>query len=133
MGDSGLGQLAYDKGIRILAATQADDVAMEDAKLGQGLLSYALAAEGLTATGGKADIDGDEAIGLDEWLRYGEQRLPSLSSDVRLRQIKPGSGGARAIEFHDLAPNAAKRRVQKPSLFDFNAAPSQVVLRDRVR
>ena len=133
MGDSGLGQLAYDKGIRILAATQADDVAMEDQNLGQGLLSYALAAEGLTATGGKADIDGDKVIGLDEWLRYGEQRLPGLSNDLRLAQIKPGAGGARAIEFHDLAPNAAKRRVQKPSLFDFNAAPSRVVLRDRVR
>ena len=133
MGDSGLGQLAYDKGIRILAATQADDVAMEDAKLGQGLLSYALAAEGLTATGGKADLDGDRAIRLDEWLNYGVARLPELSSDVRLAQLRPGASGARAIEFHDLAPTAAKRRVQKPSLFDFNAAPSRVVLRDRVR
>ena len=132
MGDSGLGQLAYDKGIRILAATQADDVALEDDKLGQGLLSYALAAEGLTATGGKADLDGDRAIRLDEWLNYGVVRLPSLSNDVRLGQIKPGTGGARAIEFHDLAPNAAKRRVQKPSLFDFNAKSSRVVLRERV-
>ena len=60
MGDSGLGQLAYDKGIRILAATQADDVALEDARLGQGLLTYALAVDGLGA--GEADLDGDGDI-----------------------------------------------------------------------
>jgi uncharacterized caspase-like protein len=42
MGDRGRGQLAYDKGMRILAATQADNVALESEKLGQGLLTYAL-------------------------------------------------------------------------------------------
>ncbi|HVK53127.1 MAG TPA: caspase family protein, partial [Pseudoxanthomonas sp.] len=63
MGDSGLGQLAYDKGIRILAATQADDVALEDARLGQGLLTYALAVDGLTA--GDADLDSDGMIRID--------------------------------------------------------------------
>lgn len=55
MGDPGLGQLAFDKGIRILAATQANDVALEDGKLGHGLLSFALN-EGL---GGRADADGN--------------------------------------------------------------------------
>ena len=43
MGDAGLGQLAFDKGIRILAASQADDVALESAVLRQGLLTFALA------------------------------------------------------------------------------------------
>jgi hypothetical protein len=33
-------KLAYDKGMRILAATQADNVALESEKLGQGLLTY---------------------------------------------------------------------------------------------
>ena len=42
MGSRGLGQLAYDKGMRILAASQADDVALEVEKLKQGLLTYAL-------------------------------------------------------------------------------------------
>ncbi len=64
--DSGLGQLAFDKGIRILAATQADDVALEDARLGQGLLTYALAVDGFAA--GAADLDGDGSIRIDEWL-----------------------------------------------------------------
>jgi hypothetical protein len=34
MGSRGLGQLSYDKGMRILAATQANDVALESSKLG---------------------------------------------------------------------------------------------------
>lgn len=134
MGDSGLGQLAYDKGIRILAATQSDDVALEDARLKQGLLTYALAGEGLTQTGGKADLDGDRRIRLDEWLDYAVDRLPSLSEDVRVGQLTPAAGnGARAIVFNDLPQNAPKRRVQKPSLFDFNTTPSPVILRKDVR
>ena len=129
MGDSGLGQLAYDKGIRILAATQADDVAMEDARLKQGLLTYALAAEGLTATGGLADLDGDRTIHLDEWLRYAVQRMPGLAQDRRVGQIAPSAGNARSITFHDLPADAPKRQVQQPSLFDFNAGQSSILLR----
>jgi hypothetical protein len=129
MGDSGLGQLAYDKGIRILAATQADDVAMEDANLQQGLLTYALAAEGLGPTGGRADLDGDGRIRLDEWLRYAVQRMPTLAADERVGRLGPSAGGARAISFQDLPADAPKRRVQQPSLFDFNAPGSPVVLR----
>lgn len=135
MGDSGLGQLAYDKGIRILAATQANDVALEDPSLGQGLLTYALAGEGLTAQGGMADLDRDRRIRLDEWLGYAVERLPSLSQDPRVGQLRVGllGSGQRAIVFHDLPRDAPKRRVQKPSLFDFNAAPSSLILRNNVR
>ena len=46
MGSRGLGQLANDKGMRILAASQADDVALEVEKLKQGLLTYALVQNG---------------------------------------------------------------------------------------
>jgi hypothetical protein len=131
MGDAGLGQLAYDKGIRILAATQADDVAFEDANLRQGLLTYALAGEGLTADGGKADLNADRRITLDEWLRYATQRLPSLSKDVRLGRFATPASGARGFGF---VGGAAARppKVQEPSLFDFTAAPSEVVLRGAV-
>lgn len=134
MGDAGLGQLAYDKGIRILAATQANDVAMEDSRLKQGLLTYALAAEGLSATGGLADLDRDGRIRLDEWLRFAVQRMPALAADTRVGEIgAAGSGGARGIVFHDLPAGAPKRRVQQPSLFDFNATTSPVVLRQLAR
>lgn len=130
MGDSGLGQLAYDKGIRILAATQADDVALEDARLGQGLLTYALAVDGLQR--GEADLDGDAGIRIDEWLGYAVQRLPTLAADARVGRIAAGQG-TRAITFSDLPADAPARRVQQPALFDFNPRPSRVVLRGGAR
>ena len=130
MGDSGLGQLAYDKGIRILAATQADDVALEDSRLGQGLLTYALAVDGLGA--GAADLDGDGSIRIDEWLAYAVRRMPTLATDARVGRIA-GGGGTRAITFDDLPANAPARRVQQPALFDFNPRPSTVVLRKDAR
>ncbi|WP_334177934.1 caspase family protein [Pseudoxanthomonas sp.] len=131
MGDSGLGQLAYDKGLRILAATQADDVALEDARLGQGLLTYALAVDGLRA--GDADLDGDGRIRIDEWLAYAVRRLPTLANDARVGRIATSATGARAITFHDLPADAPARRVQQPALFDFNPQPSTVVLREAPR
>ena len=131
MGDSGLGQLAYDKGIRILAATQADDVALEDARLGHGLLTYALAVDGLGD--GAADLDGDGRICIDEWLAYAVRRMPTLATDTRVGRIASGGEGSRAITFSDLPANAPARRVQQPALFDFNPQPSTVVLREDAR
>jgi len=131
MGDSGLGQLAYDKGIRILAATQADDVALEDARLGQGLLTYALAVDGLGA--GEADLDGDGTIRVDEWLAYAVRRMPTLANDARVGRIAGAADGTRAITFHDLPADAPARRVQQPALFDFNPQPSTLVLRGEAR
>jgi WD40 repeat protein len=128
MGDSGLGQLAYDKGIRILAATQADDVALEDARLGQGLLTYALAVDGLG--GGQADLDADGSIRTDEWLAYAVQRLPGLANDARVGRIGAAGEGSRAITFSDLPAEAPARRVQQPALFDFNPKASTLVLRE---
>ena len=76
MGDRGLGQLAYDKGMQILAATQADNVALESEKLGQGLLTYALVQEGLKDR--RAVSGGTGSITIKSWLRYAEKRVPEL-------------------------------------------------------
>ena len=43
----GLGQLAYDKRMRVLAASQADQTAQETQELGQGVLTYVLLTDGL--------------------------------------------------------------------------------------
>ncbi|WP_197041905.1 caspase family protein, partial [Sandarakinorhabdus oryzae] len=122
MGDSSLGQLAFDKGLRILAATQADDVALENAALAQGFLTAALG-EGLTDSGGPADLDRDGKVLLDEWLRYAVARLPSLEEEVRRGG---GAMAARGVRLVMRAPAAAPPKSQEPSLFDFNAAPSPV-------
>jgi len=120
MGDSGLGQLAFDKGIRILAATQAKEVARENGQLGQGLLTAALG-KGLTPQGGPADLNSDRRITLDEWLRYAVQELPRLAS---------AGGAARGFTITQRpTATAAKAAVQEPALFDFTNAASPVILR----
>ena len=124
MGDAGLGQLAFDKGIRILAASQADDVALESATLRQGLLTFALAAEGIDATGGRADLNKDGRITISEWLRYGADRLPGLSEDV-----KAGIAPSVARGFRVIAPPGSRPTAQRPALFDFTGQPSPVILR----
>ncbi len=126
MGDASLGQLSFDKGLRILAATQADDVALENAALKQGFLTAALG-EGLTDTGGPADLNNDGRIVLDEWLRYAVARLPSLHEDLARGG---GTMAARGVRLVMRTPTAPPK-VQEPSLFDFNSAPSPVVLRGR--
>ncbi len=128
MGDPGLGQLAFDKGIRIIAATQAADVALEDASLSQGLLTYALAREGITETGGKADGNGDGMITLDEWLNYAAKRVPVLSLDARLGRIQPGSRAMAVIG----GPPESRVKEQEPAVFDFTGVPSKIILRTGV-
>lgn len=129
MGDPSLGQLAYDKGIRILAATQADDVALESGRLRQGLLTYALAGEGITTDGGKADLDDDGRVGLEEWLRYAVQRMPTLAVEARSGAGAGTVGYSGGFTFFDRAP-AGIRKPQQPSLFDFTGEESPVVLRE---
>ena len=133
MGDAGLGQLAFDKGIRILAATQADDVAYEDSTLRQGLLTYVLANEGITDAGGKADSNGDHRITLDEWLGYAVARMPALGEEIHLGRTTIDASGTRARGWIPANPVTSRPRIQEPALFNFNPKPSGVVLRDGVR
>ncbi|MBX3605719.1 MAG: hypothetical protein KF788_10615 [Piscinibacter sp.] len=113
MGSRGLGQLAYDKGIRVLAASQANDVAMEMASLRHGLLTYALLKDGLEAA--RADFrPADRRIELGEWLAYGVVGVPRLQAAEAVGQrgvlLEPAAGAA---------PAARARRAQQPRLFDF--------------
>ena len=125
LGDRGLGQLAYDRGILILAASQTDQKAHEDAALGHGFLTAALAQEGLDEHGfGRADLNDDGQITLDEWLRFAVARLPSLSAEVahgRGRDFLPVADDGEPIATVPPPP-------QQPSLFDFADGPSRIVL-----
>jgi hypothetical protein len=126
MGDRGLGQLAYDKGMQILAATQADNVALESEKLGQGLLTYALVQDGLKAR--KAAPDGKGPITIKMWLRYGEKRVPQLYDDIRAGKLKVVgfnlTDDTRELVAKDstIDPDFLGQTVQHaqtPALFDF--------------
>jgi hypothetical protein len=131
MGDPGLGQLAYDKGVRVLAAAAPGDVAWEDAARKQGLLTFALAREGLDDSGfGQADLNRDGRIMLDEWLRYATARLPALSMEARARQ---GAGEGHKLGLFTVVSDsqAIPPAPQEPSLFDYTARPSAVAMRRR--
>ena len=116
MGDPGLGQLAFDKGIRILAASQAAEVALEDAGLRQGLLTYGLVHDGLSGAAGD--------LRLDQWLRFGAERLPGLSRERQAAAAAGRSQSSSGIEVDDDGS-----AVQQPQLFDFTGRPSPVTLR----
>lgn len=140
MGSRGLGQLSYDKGIRILTSTQSDDVALETEFTQQGLLSYALMHDGIEA--GEADFKPrDKVITLAEWLEYGVDRVPKLYGEIEkkyqtlaLNEIKSlgvGPGGrTKLLIFSRDGTNSSfkKGSNQQPSLFDFTRKKRDVVL-----
>jgi WD40 repeat protein len=148
MGSRGLGQLSYDKGMRILTATQADNVALENKTIKQGLLSYALTRDGLEAQ--QADFKPqDKTITLLEWLEYGEARVPKLNEDILsglISSAQASSGDHPRLILQDIArglqdtgsatpvangsttngnttttnnAQANAGRLQQPALFDF--------------
>ncbi len=123
MGDRGLGQLAYDKGMRILAATQATDFALESSTIDAGMLTYALVDEGLDKR--LADLDGNGQLTLSEWLRYGAKRVPSL-----YREILDGKHVARArgVKLDAKTLRVGEPTAQTPELFDFHTADDRIVL-----
>ncbi len=125
MGSRGLGQIAYDKRMQILAASQAADVALESSRVRHGLLTYALVQDGLAS--GRADCDPtDGRLTLTEWLRYGERRVPSLAEEI-LR----GTVGATDARGPLLGPRRSRRTrpvAQQPTLFDFAERRAVILL-----
>lgn len=132
MGSRGLGQLAYDKGMRILTATQADDVAVGSGKIEQGLLSYALTHDGIKF-GGADYKPKDALITLTEWLEYGEGRVPKLYEEVRGGLARPSAeprnlthGGNNQAK--PVTARQSELKLQQPSLFDFTRKRQDAVL-----
>jgi uncharacterized caspase-like protein len=118
MGARGLGQLAYDKGIRILAASQADDVAREIGQLRHGLLTYALIYDGIESAG--ADFrPKDKHIDAAEWFNFGVERVPQLHGNG-VDAAEPQRGATRPVR--------TMRAAQQPKLFDFARARRQPVI-----
>ena len=130
MGSRGMGQLAYDKGMRILAATQPDTIAVEvdnidqEQKIQHGLLTYTLVEDGLVCR--LADTNRDKIILLPEWLEYGVTNVPVLFNKVMKGQSisvckgteaqiqRRGSNAVPFISIGDGDPST-----QQPTLFDF--------------
>jgi WD40 repeat protein len=116
MNSQGLAQLAYEKGMYILAAAQGDEAALELSQYGHGLLTYALVEEGLKQ--GKADdAPKDGQILLREWLDYTTVRLPELQIDGMKRMAVLGRDISivRGVKVIGVSPE--DRDTQRPRVF----------------
>ncbi len=76
MNTRGLAQLAYEKGIYVLTASQSMEVAFEAEVLKHSYLAYALLEEGIKK--GAADSNRDGKIFLAEWFEYANTRVPQI-------------------------------------------------------
>ncbi|HXD30757.1 MAG TPA: caspase family protein [Pyrinomonadaceae bacterium] len=119
MNTRGLAQLAYEKGMYVLTASQSVEVAFESAALQHSYLAYALIEEGIKS--GAADSDRDGQVVLDEWFDYAMVRVPRMGKDKRV-------GSKELIE---VEPD--ERRVQRPRAFYAVRAGSQPLVVARIR
>jgi WD40 repeat protein len=75
----GLAQLAYEKGMYLVAAAQSYETAAEVSQLGHGLLTYALIREGLERF--TADRDPrDGAMSVAEWVDFAAETVGTMSA-----------------------------------------------------
>ena len=122
MGSRGLGQLAYDKAMRVLAASQAEEVALESRRLRHGLLTYAMLREGLA--GGAADrAPEDGIVDFAELLNYAVERVPLLYDDIHRADFVPQGKG---LTVYTPSGVSGSVEVQRPRLFDFARGGGQV-------
>jgi hypothetical protein len=127
MGSRGLGQLSFDKGMRLLAASQADGYALELDSIQQGLLSFALISDGLDEfNADRAPKDGQ--ISVDEWLNYGVDQVPALTEEVSTGRVHRSGRGLARISVVASTEEIRNRAAQKPVLFDFSKHRTSVVL-----
>ena len=122
MGSRGLGQLAYNKGMRIIAASQGNMPAKEDASLQHGLLTYALVREGIQAQWADQEPR-DGIVTLGELLTYASARVPRLDTEAKQGRIKRLPAGASNNRGLSLMVNRPKKKkpqpTQQPQIFDF--------------
>jgi hypothetical protein len=119
MGSRGLGQLAYDKGMRVLAASRSQEVAIEiGGPIKQGLLSFALVREGLERR--QADFKPhDGVIRVGEWLAYAVEAVPRLFSEGEAESSIVATGEPAGTRHGFLGAGRTAHRYQQPVLFDF--------------
>ncbi|HBY62642.1 MAG TPA: hypothetical protein DEH78_22705, partial [Solibacterales bacterium] len=111
MNSKGLAQLAYEKGIHILAAAQAYQAAMETERLGHGYLTYALIKEGLTSPAAdRKPADGE--ITAIEWFEHAALRVPQLQAEA----LEQAQRANRLLTFH-AQPDAEPHRLQTPRVY----------------
>ena len=129
MGDKGLGQLAYDKAMRVLCATNEDNAAMELGSLGHGLLSYSLLVDGLE--NGLAAPKPGQAFSFKDWLDFGKERTAELYANIASGK---GLGTTRGkFKVDKSVDNANPPLGQEPYLFDFGGDSEAILKPGRLK
>lgn len=112
MNSKGLAQLAYEKGIYVMAAAQSYQAALEADELGHGLLTYALIEEGLKKVAAdRAPKDG--RVYLREWLDFATARVPQLQEE----KMRKGRNVGLAFVEGEEGRDPSKRNLQRPRAF----------------
>lgn len=118
MGSRGLGQLAFDKGMRILAASQLDQEAEEGLETELGLLTSALVVHGLQNH--RADFKPpDGTIRLAEWLQYSVEQVPKLYTKFHSKDPHGVIPSATRMGTPLDKPKGNVESIQTPELFDY--------------
>jgi uncharacterized caspase-like protein len=125
MNSRGLAQLAYEKGMYVLAAAQGYQAALEAAELGHGYLTYTLVEEGLkTKAADKSPEDGQ--VWIREWLDYSAMRVPQMQSD-HMQQARLLKHEVAFVEGEEKVEDLAQRNLQRPRVF-YRREPETVPL-----
>ena len=115
MNAKGLAQLAYEKGIYILAAAQGYQAALEAAKLGHGYLTFALVEEGMKNA--SADfLPQDGTVLVREWLNYASRRVPEMQSE-KMQEARLLKHEIVFVEGEEKIQDLKLRSVQQPRVF----------------
>lgn len=120
MNSKGLAQLAYEKGMYILTASQAYQLAQEDSTMkddkgeGHGLLTYALVQEGLVQ--GKA-AKSENVIAVRDWLDYAVQEVPQLQSKWLTSALNAHRGFKDADGNERIPTDPSQIGLQTPRVF----------------
>lgn len=137
-GSRGLGQLAYDKGMQVLAASQLDEVAIEIAAAEHGLMTYALVIEAIFNK--RAMPGGANGFTLDDCLNFAVENISLIyrellerpTTDADRRVVTRGRTAA-SKRFADMTEEErgifVRQTLQRPSLFNFYRGDMEIRLK----
>jgi len=113
MNSKGLAQMAYEKGMNILTASQSFQTAREPSALKHGLLTYALL-KGL-GVGAAADSDLNGEVWDREWMNFAAAEVPRLEKRLRCKRVmlKDGPESKRTAG----TQNESEKWLQTPRVF----------------
>ena len=110
MNSRGLAQLAYEKGMYVLTASQSFELAFESNALKQSYLTFALVEEGLkTPAADTKPNDGN--VMLREWFDYATRRVPKMRQEKIEESAKLQNKSIEEVEVVE------QNRVQQPRVF----------------